>query len=84
MKKFNIKDPKIRKEYKLDDYPFETPLNKSFEYKYIQQFLNVPSSSEEYDFIREFDGQKVAKPLREELSPHPLYLGAHRKLHGFQ
>ncbi len=44
---------------------------------------DVPNSHE-YDFIRQYAGKKIAKPLREELSPHPIFLAAHRKLHGFE
>jgi hypothetical protein len=39
--------------------------------------------SKEYDFIRIYQDKKIAKPIRDELCPHPIYLSAHRQLHGF-
>jgi len=39
--------------------------------------------AKEYDFIRIYAGKKISKPIRDELAPHPIYLRAHRQLHGF-
>ena len=39
--------------------------------------------AKEYDFIRIYKDKKISKPIRDELCPHPIYLNAHRQLHGF-
>jgi hypothetical protein len=41
-------------------------------------------SEDSYDFIRRYEGRKIAVPLHDHLAPHPLFLSAHRKLHGFE
>jgi hypothetical protein len=39
--------------------------------------------SEEYNFIRDYNGQEITLPEQIEFSPHPTFLSAHRKLKGF-
>lgn len=41
-------------------------------------------STEEYDFIRKYEGQEITLPEQMEFAPHPLFLSAHRKLKGFE
>jgi putative restriction endonuclease len=39
--------------------------------------------SEDYDFIRAYRGAVLRPPLKPECAPHPVFLRAHRRLHGF-
>lgn len=49
----------------------------------ILVYKDTPETAE-YGFIRRYEGQKIAQPIRQELVPHPIYLQAHRKLFGFE
>jgi hypothetical protein len=40
--------------------------------------------SEEYDFIRNYEGQELTLPEQAEFAPHTTFLHAHRKLKGFK
>lgn len=44
---------------------------------------DLPEESD-YDFIRSFGGSLISLPARSDYRPHPLYLKAHRQLHGFE
>ena len=36
-----------------------------------------------YTFITDFEGKKISVPKNSKYHPHPLFLSAHRKIHGF-
>jgi len=37
-----------------------------------------------YEEISRFEGKKIRLPEDKELEPHPIYLSAHRRIHGFE
>ena len=50
------------------------------EHTIITKELPVDAS---FDFLRNFAGKKINLPEDQNLWPHPIYLAAHRALHGF-
>ncbi|HVF41530.1 MAG TPA: Uma2 family endonuclease [Pyrinomonadaceae bacterium] len=40
--------------------------------------------TQDYSFIRDYAGQQIRLPVREEFKPHPLFLREHRRLKGFE
>ncbi|HML24390.1 MAG TPA: HNH endonuclease [Aggregatilinea sp.] len=44
---------------------------------------NLPEDNA-YNLIRRYKGCPIAIPTHHSLAPHPLYLSAHRELHGFE
>lgn len=39
--------------------------------------------ADDFRFIRDYDGASIVRAATPELAPHPLFLAAHRRLHGF-
>ena len=56
---FNIKDKKLRKKYNISK-----KIPKNWKYKYITQFLNIPITNKQYDFIRHYNQQEEIKKMQ--------------------
>jgi len=67
---FNVAEEKYRstgneqKNIQEDRYDITKPLIPNFKYKYIHEFLPIPETSPQYDFIREFNKYWFEKRIR--------------------